>query len=132
MPKWSMSSASAPSQLPTVLLFNMTPHGIGYPLAIFSVVLAVSPSARCAHPTFLLAGQHQKLKRPWLWVSTAVQLNHQCHISIIFILNPNYSIIPATRRKFNSVTGETRTPWKLKRSRLPCVESCPQNPVFQR
>ena len=51
------------------------------------------PSQLLVHPqASLLAGHNEKLKGPYLSVSTALQqLKHQCVISIIFILNPKHS-----------------------------------------
>lgn len=54
-----------------------------------------------------LAGQYEKLKRPWLGASAALQqLKYQC---VILILKPKHSTVPATRKKINSVPAKTRT-----------------------
>jgi len=66
--------------------------------------------AACASAASPLAGQCEKLRSPWLSVSTAQQhLNHQCVINIILIPNPKQSTISATRKKINSIPAETRT-----------------------
>jgi len=68
-----------------------------------------APAAPLACP---LAGQSEKLKSPWLGVSTALQqLKHQRVINTLLILNPKHSTLPATmRREINSILAETRTP----------------------
>ena len=66
--------------------------------------------ASCAPPASSLKGQYEKLKSPWLSVSTAQQqLKRQCVISILLILNPKHSTTPATRIKINAIPAETRT-----------------------
>ena len=66
--------------------------------------------APCAPAASSLVGQQEKLKSPWLYVSTSPQhLKHRCVISIILILNPKHNTIPATRRKNNSIPAEART-----------------------
>ena len=63
-----------------------------------------------APPATSLAGQHNRLKSPWLSVSPALQqLKHQCVISIILILIPKHSTIPATRKKINTIPAKTWT-----------------------
>ena len=114
---WPMSSQSPssrpphPSQLPPVLLFSMTSYGLEYPWASLGQLSQLCPlPASCAPPASLLAGQYEKLKSPWLRISTAQQqLKHQCVINVILILNPKRNTIPATRNKINSTPAETRT-----------------------
>ena len=65
--------------------------------------------ASCASPASLLAGQYEKLKSPWLRVSTAQEeLKHQHVINIILIPSPKHSTISSTRKKINSIPAETR------------------------
>lgn len=66
--------------------------------------------APCATPACPLAGQCEKLKSPWLSVSTALQqLQHRCVLSIILTLNPKHVNIPDARKKINSVPAKHRT-----------------------
>lgn len=59
----------------------------------------------CIPPAYSLAGQYEKLKNPWLSISTAQQqLKHRCVINIILTLNPKHITVLA-----NSVPAETRT-----------------------
>lgn len=59
-------------------------------------------------PACSLSGQCEKQKKPWHWVSTVPQqLKHQHAISALFITNPKHSPIPATRKKFNSISAKT-------------------------
>lgn len=57
-----------------------------------------------------LAGQHQKLKSPWLCVGTALQQWKQwCVSNIISILNWNHQPIPATMNKINCPSQNQNT-----------------------
>lgn len=70
---------------------------------------AVSPPIFCPEVIFL-AGQHVKLKYPWISASTAQQqLNHWRVTKVILTLNPEHSPVPANKRKTNSIPDETRT-----------------------
>ena len=53
--------------------------------------------------------QCEKPKSPWLSSSTALQLEHQCVITAIFIKNPKHSTIPDTRVEINSILAITMT-----------------------
>jgi len=81
------------------------------PLASLGQLSWVCPLPAPAAPLACsLAGQSEKLKSPWLGVSTALQqLKHQHVINILLILNPKHSTTPPTRRKINSILAETRT-----------------------
>lgn len=47
-------------------------------------------------------------------MSTALQqLKHPCVVSIILILNPDHSTIPAIRKKINPIPANTRTVFQL-------------------
>ena len=61
------------------------------PLATLGQLSWVCPLPAPAAPlAYLLAGQSEKLKSPWLGVSTALQqLKHQCVINVILILVQN-------------------------------------------
>lgn len=89
----------------------MTPHGMGHPSGQPGpAVPAVSPPSSCCSPSLLLAGQHQELTGPWLWMSTALQqLNHWCVITNIFITNPKHSIIQASTKKINFILAKIMT-----------------------
>ena len=53
-----------------------------------------------APPACLLAGESEKLKRPWLGVSTALQqLKHQHIISTLLILSQNIAFYQLLGRK---------------------------------
>lgn len=82
-----------------------------YPIGSLGQLFLFCPlPASCASPAFLLARQHEKQKSPWLSVSTTQpQLKHQCDANIILILNPKYSIVPATMKKINPIPAKTRT-----------------------
>ena len=69
-----------------------------------------APSQLLVHPQAPLAQQHERLKTPCLCASTALQQpKHGCVIYLILILNPNYSTIPATRKKVNSILTKMGT-----------------------
>jgi len=56
----------------------------------------------------LLAGQHERMKNPSLYVSTVLQqLEHQCIINIILNKNPNHNIIWASMKRINSIATKT-------------------------
>lgn len=78
-----------------------------YTLRLNSTVLAMFP------PGFLctsLSAEHEKLKTPWLRVSTSwQQLKHHHVINITVILNPKYSTVLGTRKKITLISAETRT-----------------------
>ena len=90
--------------------------------------------AFCAPPAFSLAGYHEKLKRPWLSVSTALQqVEHQCVFSIILILNPKHTTMPTTRRKINSVPAKIKTlTFPLQHIHEPRMETCCKSHIVSR
>lgn len=60
-------------------------------------------------PSFL-ESQYEKLKNTWLSVITAQQnLKYPYIINIIIILNPKHGTIPASVKKIDSLSTETRT-----------------------
>lgn len=93
-----LTSRSCPPQpTPLALLFSMSPKGMGYPFGQSgSAVLVLSP------PSSSVAGQHRKLIRPWLCVSTNGVTN------TVLILNPEDSTILVTRMKIHSIPAKNR------------------------
>ena len=58
---------------------------------------------------FSLAGQHEKLKSPWLSVGAAQQaLKHQYVSNIIVIPNPKHSAVQTTKKKINSISAQNQ------------------------
>lgn len=116
MPSQSPSSGQPthPTPWPTLPIFIALHNAVWYRIYLLPVWVScpsyVNFPGSCAPPAFSMAGQYVKLKGPWFSVSTAQkQLKHQCGVSIILILNPDHSTIPATRKKINFIPSETTT-----------------------
>lgn len=97
-PWWAVSNSWTTSP---VNALTMMLHGMEYPFGKFgSAVLTGLPTS------FLCTSslpEHGKLKNPGFRVSTAQQQpKYQCVTSIILILNPKHSTVPATKKKINS------------------------------
>lgn len=86
------------------------PRGIRYPFGLFeSAALVLSPHSSSHTPSSIVAGQWEELKRPWIYVKTALQqLKHKCVVNIVLTLDPNQRTISPTRKKTNSVPAESR------------------------
>lgn len=80
-----------------------------YGLSLWSV--CVSCPGLCPLPASLLAGQHEKQKRPCLRLSPVLQqLKHLCVITTISIKNPKCGIVWASTNKINPISAKTMTP----------------------
>lgn len=95
------AAAATQGNSPWFYCWVLMQYDIEYPFGHFELtVLLVSLLGFFAPLAFLVTGQHDEQKRPWLTVSTGQQqLKHPCNINIILILNAKCSTIPATRKK---------------------------------
>lgn len=103
-PNPSRSSAHSPSLAKHTALTSQ--HAtIRYGTSFWSVWISCPgcvPSQLCLGGTSL-AGEHEKLKSPWLCVNAALQQQkHWCVISIAFTQNSKQSNTPATKKKITS------------------------------
>lgn len=103
-------AVSTPTSRPPANFFN---HDmlLDIPLAILDQLswFCLIP-ASCVPLTSSLERQCEKLKSPWLRVSTVQQqLKHWCVIFFILIINPKQNIILATRKKIKSTPVKTHT-----------------------
>lgn len=75
----------------------------------WSGALALYPPSPCALPASSLSGQHEKIKGPWLSVSTTKQqLKHLCVTTTIFIQKISNSVTQPLWRK---LTVSQTKPW---------------------
>lgn len=73
---------------PLVYILSMTSYGMEYPLASWGKLPGCVSSQILMDLSNLLAGQHEKLRSPWLSVSIAQQhLSRGCVINIALMLN---------------------------------------------
>lgn len=94
---------------PLVFILSMISCGLEYPWGQLSWLCPL-PASCVPHPPCWWG---EKLKGPWLAVSTAQQqLQYQCVIDIILI-HGNNLWQPPTRKKFNSIPAGTRTDVQL-------------------
>lgn len=97
-----------------VYMLSMTSYSTDYHLGQLRLaVLAVSLPIPLCLPTSLLAGQLEKLKSPWLSVSTAQQHPNQQCVIMMLILSPNHSTEPATGKNTDFIPAKIRTKRKV-------------------
>ena len=78
-----------------------------FPLASLAALVLSCPSSFCTLAVRLLWEGEASLS---LFIAVQPQLKHLCIISIAFLPQPKYNIIPATMKKINSVPPEISTP----------------------
>lgn len=75
-----------------------------------SAGLAVSSSSSWCSPSSLLAGQCEKLKCPWLSVSTVLQQHkYQFSVNTVLVTNPKHNTIQDTTKEMISIPASPRT-----------------------
>ncbi|KAK4816014.1 hypothetical protein QYF61_011004 [Mycteria americana] len=92
-------------RLPRSLALYAEHDTIWYGIALWAVGVSCPgyvPSQLLVH-----LAEHGKLKSPCL---VQQQLKHLCIINTVFSTNPKHSPIPATIKKIDSISAETRTP----------------------
>lgn len=101
---------AAPWSAPPVLLLSTRTHGTEYAFwPVWVICLRPVPSQLLV-PQPLTGRTVQRAGMPLALCSAAQQqLKHGCVIYIVFLLNPNRSIIPDTMKKINPIPAKSKT-----------------------
>lgn len=107
LPTQFLSSGSSLSQLPQFYCSTWPCMVWDIPLASVGHPSWLCPPISMCIPSPSVAAQQQKLRCPWLSVSTVQQLKYGCVSNVISSLHPKHSAEPATRKKVNSTSAKT-------------------------